>query len=135
MNTPPTTRWFLNVLLVVMLGIIAYFFFYFFTRTCCAPPPRERAFSNARVICEAEGGFFIEALEACELPASDAGKICSDSSDCEGLCKAKPSPEEISAIAAGNRIKTSGACSATKNFFSGCFYVVEEDVVERLCAD
>ena len=123
------------IVVAVAVGLITYFIFDLFTSTCCAPPPEDRAFANAKAICEAENGFFIEALEICQLPATDSGKICRDSSECEGLCVAKPTPAEIADIAAGVPVNTPGACSQWKNFFSGCFYVVEDGAAERLCAD
>ncbi len=117
------------------ITLAAYTILYFFTRTCCAPPPEDAASGNAKAACEAENGFFIEVLEICRILTADSGKTCADSSECEGLCLAKPTPAKIANIAAGNSVSAAGACSQWKNFFSGCFYVAKNGVLERLCAD
>ena len=110
---------------VILVGIYIYFFW-----TCCPEPATERL----RASCQAEGGFFVEDLEQCQLPASDAGKTCEDSSECEGFCEADLSAEEIIKIAKGERVEKTGACGQWKNFFAGCSYVIEDGVVERFCA-
>ena len=81
---------------VILIGIYVYFFW-----TCCPEPATERL----RASCQVEGGFFVEELEQCQLPASDAGKTCKDSSECEGFCEADLSPDEISKITNGNEWK------------------------------
>ncbi len=85
--------------------------------------------------CELEGGFFVEALDQCKLPATDAGKACSDSSECEGFCEVNLAPGDLSKIANGERVEKTGACGQSKNFFTGCSYVVEDGMLERFCAD
>ncbi len=109
---------------VVLYGLYSYVFY-----TCCSENSRLRA------SCESEGGFFIEALEQCQLPTTDAGKACKDSSECEGFCEADLSADEISKIAIGEQVKKMGTCGQRKNFHSGCSYIVEDDAVERFCAD
>ena len=101
--------------------------------TCC-PEPTNEALLRLRASCQSEGGFFVEALEVCQLPSSDVGKACRDSSECEGFCEADLSAEEISKVANEERMEKTGACGQWKNFFAGCSYVVEDGLVERFCA-
>src|SRR3989344_6206441 len=68
----------LGAVLLIFLAYISIFW------TCCAEPP-DAALSRLRESCQSEGGYFIEELEICQLPASDAEKICEDSSECEGF--------------------------------------------------
>lgn len=90
---------------------------------------------NVAEMCEKAGGNYIEELTACQLPTSDAGKACESKSECEGFCEADLSAEEISRVANGGQVEKVGACGQWKNFFSGCFYAVEDDRAERVCAD
>ncbi|MBI2452742.1 MAG: hypothetical protein HYV55_00720, partial [Parcubacteria group bacterium] len=54
---------------------------------------------------------------------------------CEGFCETDLSAGEISKIANKEQVEKTGACGQWKNFFSGCFYTVEDGIVERMCAD
>lgn len=119
----------LLVIVIVIYGLYVYFFW-----TCC-PEPIGEELPRLRAACQSEGGFFVEELEICQLPAGDAGKICENSSECEGFCEADLSADEIIKIAGGNRVEKSGTCGQWKNFFTGCFYVVENGKAEKVCAD
>ena len=119
----------LPVIVLLLYGLYMYVFW-----TCCQEPVDE-ILLRLRASCQSKGGFFVEALEICQLPASDAGKACKDSSECEGFCEADLSADEISKIADGEQVEKTGACGQWKNFFSGCFYVMENGKVERFCAD
>jgi hypothetical protein len=60
-------------------------------------------------------------LDMCDLPATDAGKPCTDSDQCQGLCLAGDTP-------------STGACSPrTVNF--GCHDIVEDGVAMAICID
>ena len=85
--------------------------------------------------CRAAGGewsrFGVYAhlcnLYSCAERTKDAGKPCSNRSDCEHLCVTKATPR-IGAEATGE-------CSAVKTSF-GCFtYVDGGKIVGRVCAD
>lgn len=83
-----------------------------------APPGNEQD-------CLAQGGAWGPQgrlqMEMCDLPASDAGQPCTDSSQCQGLCLASGTP-------------TTGLCSPrTLNF--GCFDVIEDGSKMGLCID
>ena len=124
-------KWAVAVILLLGTALLLFLVYISFFWTCC-PEPRSEALRES---CQAEGGYFVEELEICQLPTSDAGKACEDSSKCEGFCEADLSAEEISKIASGSQVEKSGVCGQWKNFFSGCFYTVENGAVERVCAD
>lgn len=131
-------KWAIAGILLLGLAIVLYGLYIYVFWTCCPKPVDlvdEEAFSRLKASCQAEGGFFVEELEICQLPAGDAGKICKDSSECEGFCEADLSAEEISKIAGGNQLEKTGTCGKWKNFFVGCFYTVENGAVDRMCAD
>lgn len=119
----------LPIAIVLLYGLYTYVFY-----TCCSEQVDEEP-SRLRASCESEGGFFIEALEQCQLPTTDARKTCKNSSECEGFCETDLSAEEISKVANGELVEKTGACGGWKNFHSGCFYIVEDAAVERFCAD
>ena|SRR3989344_164480 len=123
-------KWFVLVLIIIS-GFLLYRWLF---HACGDCGPRNDALT-LRTQCESAGGFFVEALEQCQLPTADAGKACADSSTCEGFCEAELSSAEISKIANGEPVEKTGACGQWKNFYSGCFYVVENGKVERFCAD
>ena len=58
---------------------------------------------------------------ACVKPFPDAGKVCSDKSECQGLCKA---PE--SALVGSS---TAGTCQRDTHDIYGCYNKVERGVV------
>jgi hypothetical protein len=68
--------------------------------------------------CEAAGGRMMSAKvgPVCVMPSSDAGKSCTSSSQCEGLCMAN------------------GQCSPDENSF-GCQDVLENGQATTICID
>jgi len=126
-------KWKWAVAIILLLGVTLLLFLVYISIfwTCCPEPASEAL----RESCQAEGGYFIEALEICQLPTSDAGKVCKDSSECEGFCETDPSTSEISKVENGEQVEKTGVCGQWKNFYSGCSYVVEDGVVGRFCAD
>jgi hypothetical protein len=75
--------------------------------------------------CLAQGGAWgpqgLLQQDMCDLPAADAGKPCTSSSQCQGLCLASDS-------------SSTGTCSPrTLNF--GCFDVMVDGVKMGLCID
>ena len=75
--------------------------------------------------CAAEGGAVrgvgMFGTPACVKPFPDAGKVCSDKSECQGLCKA---PE--SSIV-GSR--STGTCQKDTHDFYGCYDKIEQGIV------
>lgn len=120
---------------ILLLGVAVVLFILIIGFWTCCPEPLDGKLLRLRVSCQSEGGFFSEELEFCQLPASDAGKACKDSSECEGFCEADLSPDEIIKIASGEKVEKTGTCGRLKNFASGCFYAVEDGTVDKMCAD
>jgi hypothetical protein len=75
--------------------------------------------------CLAQGGAWgpqgMLQQDMCDLPATDAGKPCTDSSQCQGLCLASDA-------------SSTGTCSPRVLNF-GCFDVIEDGVKMGLCID
>jgi|SRR3954463_8560917 hypothetical protein len=67
------------------------------------------------------GGPFV-----CDVAATDAGRNCTDSTQCEGICLAAKD------IPAKNR--TVGRCSASLREY-GCFKFIENGSVRAICVD
>ena len=88
--------------------------------------------------CEAKGGVWkkigISPKEECNLPTTDSGKICDGSHQCEGVCLADLSKDDLQAGMRGKIFKTNGKCSAwIKNF--GCRAYVYRSWASVVCAD
>ncbi|RAN81692.1 hypothetical protein B5P43_08110 [Bacillus sp. SRB_336] len=82
--------------------------------------------------CKSGGGIVREVgmygTPACVKPFQDAGKACSDKSECRGLCKAS----ERSTV--GSR--STGTCQRDTHDLYGCYNKIERGVVvEGLCVD
>lgn len=68
------------------------------------------------------GGF-----ESCRVKTADSQKVCTDSTQCEGLCLADvTAPRNLSG--------TAGTCSAWANVAS-CHKIVEAGTVREICFD
>ncbi|MCD9097102.1 hypothetical protein [Luteimonas fraxinea] len=96
---------------------------------------RSRSVALAKIDqeqCKAEGGVVrgvgMFGTPACVKPFQDAGKVCSDKSECRGLCMA---PE--SSIV-GSR--STGACQKDTHDIYGCYNNIESGaVVAGICLD
>lgn len=88
--------------------------------------------------CEKIGGVWKKMgprpMEECNIPTKDAGKVCSGSNQCEGVCLADLSNEDISKGMKGKLFKTQGKCS---NFIKvmGCKAYVYLGWAQVVCAD
>lgn len=85
--------------------------------------------------CAAEGGEIrrdgMMGLYYCIVPYEDAGKICSDTSDCLGRCKVSDDVTDFEA-APGEAV---GRCEANNSVF-GCYGLVERgNARPMLCVD
>lgn len=105
------------------------------TRTCAERPamPKTEAACRARNGRWGRAGLFPQPI--CVLPTADAGRLCADRNECEGLCLADPTPDQRRRVAARESIETTGRCTPRRPVF-GCMYIVAEGRVRgRLCAD
>jgi hypothetical protein len=73
-------------------------------------------------------------FEECNLPTKDAGKICSGSNECEGVCLAELSREEMQKGMRGNLFRTQGKCSSFIKTI-GCQAFVYKGWAQVVCAD
>ena len=96
---------------------------------------RSRAAALAEIDqeqCKSEGGAIRDVgmygTPACVKPFQDAGKVCSDKSECRGLCKAS----ERSMVGS----HSTGTCQRDTHDMYGCYNRIERGVVVRgLCVD
>lgn len=79
---------------------------------------QSEAADTAKGDCQAKGGMLVRGLglPVCSMPTPDAGKICTDSSQCAGLCRAP------------------GRCSAQTDEF-GCVELLEDGKPMVICMD
>lgn len=90
--------------------------------------------------CEAAGGKWggvgIFPAKVCNLPTKDAGKICSDGSECEGDCIAELSKSQLDQVMYSHAtFYTKGKCTARRIVVS-CHPVVRRGMVKGLlCRD
>ena len=90
--------------------------------------------------CEKQGGRWgrigIMPKESCNLPTKDAGKICSDSNECEGACIAELAKEDYKKVWEERRtIRTKGKCTPWV-IVVGCQARVQNGKVKGiLCVD
>jgi len=73
-------------------------------------------------------------IETCNVKALDRGNLCTDSSQCEGLCLAELSAEEMKQGMSGKQFKKTGNCSVWRVTL-GCRGIVTQGVVSILCID
>ncbi len=71
----------------------------------------------------------------CVLSTKDAGKICRDSSECQGGCMAILTDEQLKRVEAGETLIMDGQCSPITPMGMGCGPVVEGGKVSILCRD
>jgi len=98
--------------------------------------PRPNNLSD-QLSCEKNGGVWTKGIAGgplCVMPASDAGKICSNQSDCQGDCVVDLSKEQEQQVAKQGFIEIKGKCS-DKNIVLGCGYYVEQGKAVAACKD
>jgi hypothetical protein len=82
--------------------------------------------------CEQKGGTWkkigISPREECNLPTQDAGKVCENSKDCEGVCITEAK------TLTGKKTKTKGQCSAWIKVV-GCHGYVYRGWAQTICVD
>ena len=103
------------------------------TLAACAPPPPmdEAPERPIQSLTAAECAARVGRMQTvqCVVRYSDAGKRCTDGSQCQGDCRAEPT----AATREGQAV--AGVCQATSNRF-GCFTTVTNGKAEAtLCID
>jgi len=80
---------------------------------------------SSQIICEEVGGtwgrYGLMEVDQCNLPTSDANKICTDSAECEGVCfTEEPAPKgsTVSGICYGWTITLGTCLNLVKNGIS-----------------
>lgn len=88
--------------------------------------------------CEQKGGTWKKMgshpMEECNLPTTDAGKICSGSKECEGVCLADIKHEDFQKGMRGQKFKTQGKCSSWTKVV-GCLGYVYQGWAQLVCVD
>ena len=75
-----------------------------------------------------------EPFETCNKKTSDRGNLCRDNSECEGVCQANLTRDELSEGMKGKKFHKLGQCSVWK-FELGCQGLVENGKVSVICFD
>lgn len=95
---------------IVIIGLLVYRYYFIPTNqqpSLVINSVKEAVVPTDKDSCEAKGGKWEQvdnpsSMPACNLPTTDSGKICTDSSQCESYCQA-PS-------GAATGAKVSGTC-------------------------
>ncbi len=72
--------------------------------------------------------------EECNLPTTDAGKKCRSSKECEGVCLAKLTKDQMRKGMSGRKFKTLGQCSEWIKVL-GCQAFVYQGWAKVVCVD
>ena len=95
------------------------------------PPATKPTIPTAKESCDAAGGHWSQqglggGPMVCDLPATDAFKICTDNAQCQGACRVeKTIPPGAKAL---------GSCSEFVTNY-GCQSYLKEGRVVRVCTD
>lgn len=88
--------------------------------------------------CEKIGGVWKKLgprpFEECNIPTQDTGKECRGSNQCEGVCIADLTRDQITEGMKGKLFKTLGKCSSFIKVL-GCRAYVYQDWAQVICAD
>ena len=115
--------------IIVILRFVAVLAFAFSSTAVLGEPVKR--LPSTQFECEKKGGFWRSiglpgSPPSCDLKTTDAGKVCSDSNECQGVCLAPSSAKPNS--------KSLGACSAHVVEFA-CYSYVKQGVVSTICVD
>lgn len=104
------------------------------------PTVTNQELPKDKATCEAQGGRWgkigLAPIEQCNLPTPDAGKVCSDSRDCTGMCIAELSKEDYDRVWRDKAvIQTMGKCAPWR-ITVGCVPQVTNGKVQGIiCID
>lgn len=103
---------------------------------CAWSGPRHKPVPAAeRAACLQQGGRIegvgMMGTPACVIPYADAGKACSNKSDCQGICMR----DDVGGPVPNPGDQMTGTCAPTNQTF-GCFTIIDEGKVKSsLCQD
>ena len=94
---------------------------------------------GTKLSCEQAGGRWGPAglfpKPICRIPTHDAGRICADTGECEGLCLAALTPAQRDLLHKRQKLQLLGKCTPYAPMF-GCMAIVKEGFVNGLlCLD
>jgi hypothetical protein len=81
------------------------------------------------------GRFGLMEVDRCNVMTSDVGKICKDSSDCEGACIADLTEAEHKKLEAGESLVKDGKCSKFELNYDCLPFVKDGKVKDIVCVD
>jgi len=98
-------------------------------------PPQQGDWKHLSAVdaaaCKARGGFVermgMAGAEGCLIYYEDAGKVCADKADCQGMCLYQGDPAHIP-----NPPK--GLCAPSSSPF-GCYTRIDKGQIVGLCVD
>ncbi len=136
------------LLCAVLAGLGGYYFYgvdpFKFPQPSATPTARPTKsvgdIPKDQATCEAHGGKWnrigLAPRDACNLPTSDAGQSCSDSSECEGACVADLSRADYDRVTKNKVIiDSTGKCTPWR-IVVGCLAVVTDGKVNGImCID
>lgn len=136
------------LLCAVLAGLGGYYFYgvdpFKIPRPTATPTARPTKsmidIPKDKAACEAQGGKWgrigLAPRDACNLPTSDAGQICSDSSECEGACVADLSRADYDRVTKNKVIIDSAGKCTPWRIVVGCLAVVTDGKVNGImCID
>jgi hypothetical protein len=109
------------------------------TVSAAQPDPNKRLSDAERNACVAKGGrtatFGFSGVEGCVLPMADAGKQCTDGSQCDGhMCLLDDKKPGFKPPKPGQK-NLVGQCAPT-NYFYGCAWRVSNgQLANGMCVD
>ena len=136
------------LLCAVLAGAGGYYFYgvdpFRFPNAAATPTARPTKsvtdIPKDQATCEAQGGKWsrigLAPRESCNLPTLDAGKVCSDSSECEGACLADLSRADQDRIRKDKAvIETQGKCTPWRIVVGCTAPVTGGKVKDIMCVD
>jgi len=87
---------------------------------------------QSQLACEQAGGKWgpagIFPYPICRIPTHDAGRVCADVGECEGLCLAALTPAQRDLAKKQQKLEVLGKCTAYSPIF-GCMAIVKKGFV------
>ena len=126
---------------LLILFVIIFFFVWAFYSQQKLPKKEIITIPVDKESCELKGGLWKKAgmVQAymCTIPYKDAGKTCTDSSQCFGRCiYTNFDDSRLRNVSTGNKLQVTGKCEADSSVFK-CMTEVKNGFIESAiaCAD